>query len=223
MKLFTKKRIVLFLLFIFLLICFLILSTGENNFTKLAVVSENVIDISDMNNAASVELSDHISVVTFLGNNPSELEAGLLNINEKVYKKFIDYKQFQFVSIYPEGKGEEVEIIKDKLAAFTDLKHWKFIELKENEIQTLYNSFQTTKELQNSSIPEAYLIDKTLNLRGRINDEDTVDGMLFGYNLNSISELNGKMKDDISVLFYEYYAAFKVKNKNKAERKEVGI
>ena len=31
------------------------------------------------------------------------------------------------------------------------------------------------------------------------------------------------MKDDVLVLFYEYYAAFKDKNKNKADRKEVGL
>ena len=49
------------------------------------------------------------------------------------------------------------------------------------------------------------------------------DGRLEGYNLNSVSELKSKMKDDINVLFYEYYAAFKNRNKNKADRKEVGL
>ena len=32
-----------------------------------------------------------------------------------------------------------------------------------------------------------------------------------------------KLKDDVKVLYYEYYAAFKEKNKNKADRKEVGL
>lgn len=223
MKLFTKKRIVLFLLFIFPLICFLILSTGENNFTKLPVVTENVLDIADVNNEVDAEFINHITVLTFLGNDPAALEAGLLNLNEKVYKKFIDYKQFQFISVYPEGKSQEVTTIKEKLAAFTDLKQWKFVSLKEDAIHLLYQGLGTPSELTNLSSTKAFLIDKTLNLRGRNTDEDATDGMLFGYNLNSISELNGKMKDDISVLFYEYYAAFKVKNKNKAQRKEVGL
>ena len=48
MKFFTKKRVVLFLLFIFPLICFLLLSLGENNFTKLPVVKENLIDIAEI-------------------------------------------------------------------------------------------------------------------------------------------------------------------------------
>jgi hypothetical protein len=41
--------------------------------------------------------------------------------------------------------------------------------------------------------------------------------------MNSVSELNAKLKDDVKVLYYEYYAAFKEKNKNKADRKEVGL
>ena len=44
----SKKRVVLFLLFIFPLICFLLLSTGQNNFTKLPVVTKNILDISSI-------------------------------------------------------------------------------------------------------------------------------------------------------------------------------
>jgi hypothetical protein len=66
-------------------------------------------------------------------------------------------------------------------------------------------------------------VDRKGNLRGRINDKDSKEGTLFGYNIESVSELNSKMKDDVLVLFYEYYAAFKDKNKNKADRKEVGL
>ena len=61
-----------------------------------------------------------------------------------------------------------------------------------------------------------------MNLRGRLKDDKT-DKKLYGYSLNSVSELNGKLKDDLKVLYYEYYAAFKEKNKNKANRKEVGL
>ena len=40
---------------------------------------------------------------------------------------------------------------------------------------------------------------------------------MYGYNIESVAELNDKMEDDIKVLLYEYRAAFK--NKNKAVRK----
>ena len=61
----TKKRVVLFLLFIFPLICFLILSTGTNNFTKLPLATANVVDISTIDTTKTFK--DNISVVCFLG------------------------------------------------------------------------------------------------------------------------------------------------------------
>ena len=90
-------------------------------------------------------------------------------------------------------------------------------------INTFFNSLSVKDSLENLGISKAFIIDKNLNLRGRINDKDFTDGRLEGYNLNSVSELKSKMKDDINVLFYEYYAAFKKRNKNKADRKEVGL
>ena len=65
MKFITKKRIVLFLLFIFPLMCFLILSTGKNNFTKLPVVTENIIDVSEIDATKRVQLKDNVSIVCF--------------------------------------------------------------------------------------------------------------------------------------------------------------
>ena len=63
--------------------------------------------------------------------------------------------------------------------------------------------------------------DKDLKLRGRNDDEDMPNGLLYGYDMNSVSELNNKMEDDIKVLLYEYRAAFK--DKKKADRKKVEL
>ena len=62
-----------------------------------------------------------------------------------------------------------------------------------------------------------FLLDKELNLRGRDQEGDDENQIMFGYNIESVAELNNKMEDDIKVLLYEYRAAFK--NKNKADRK----
>ena len=62
-----------------------------------------------------------------------------------------------------------------------------------------------------------YLLDKELNLRGRDQQGDDENQIMYGYNIESVAELNNKMEDDIKVLLYEYRAAFK--NKNKADRK----
>ena len=97
----TKKRVVLFLLFIFPLICFLILSTGINNFTKLPIAIKRVVDISTLDSTKTFK--DKISIVCFLGNDLKDHKGGFFNLNEKIYKKFIEYNKFQIVAIYPKG------------------------------------------------------------------------------------------------------------------------
>ena len=67
------------------------------------------------------------------------------------------------------------------------------------------------------------MVDKNGDLRGRADDKENKKRKTHGYNMNSVADLNKIMKDDVLVLFYEYYAAFKEKNKNKADRKEVGL
>ncbi|UAM96992.1 hypothetical protein K8354_11735 [Polaribacter litorisediminis] len=222
MNIFTKKRVVLFLLFIFPLICFLILSTGENNFKKLPIVTENIIDISEIDASNSAELKDHVSIVCFLGEDVNTNKTGLLNLNEKIYKKFLDYKKFQILAIYPTGSQRQVEQLKEEIGTFTDMQKWVFVASSPEEIEAFYKAFSVNESLVNLSSTKAFLVDKAVNLRGRLNDEDTKDGKLYGYNMNSVAELNSKLQDDVKVLFYEYYAAFKVRNKNKADRKEVG-
>lgn len=222
MKIFTKKRVVLFLLFIFPLICFLILSTGENNFKKLPIVTENIIDISEIDASNSAELKDHVSIVCFLGQDVNTNKTGLLNLNEKIYKKFLEYKKFQILAIYPKGSERQVEQLKQEIGAFTDMQKWVFVASSPEEIEAFYQAFSVNESLVNLSSTKAFLVDKAVNLRGRLNDEDIKDGKLYGYNMNSVAELNSKLQDDVKVLFYEYYAAFKVRNKNKADRKEVG-
>ena len=218
----TKKRVVLFLLFIFPLICFLILSTGTNNFNKIPVVTEDVVDVSTLDSLQTFK--DHISIVCFLGNDIQAEKGGFFNLNEKIYKKFIEYKKFQMIAIYPKGKEEEAKQIKKEISAFTDMVKWNFVAGSKEEIVNLHTSFKANEPLSNLYTSGVFLVDKNGNLRGRLTDEDSsLDRKLIGYNMNSVSELNGKLKDDVLVLFYEYYAAFKEKNTNKADRKEVGL
>jgi hypothetical protein len=223
MKFLTKKRIVLFLLFIFPLICFLILSTGKNNFTKLPVLSKNVIEISEIDSTKSTTLKNNVSVLCFIGEDVSGSKSKLLNLNEKIYKKFIDFKQFQIIAIYPTEKEIAVTELKNQISAFTDMKNWIFIPVEKELISLFYNSLSVNEPLQKYGSSNAFIIDKDGYLRGRTDDKDAIDGKLYGYNMNAVAVLKDKLKDDINVLYYEYYAAFKDKNKNKADRKEVGL
>ena len=199
------------------------LSLGENNFTKLPIVTERIIDVSEIDATNKVQLKDFVSIVVFLGNDVQANKSGLFNFNEKVYKKFTDYKKFQVLAIYPKGQEVEAEKLKQEIGAFTDMQKWVFLSSSKEEIEGFYTSFAYNEPLINLSSSKAFLIDKKVNLRGRIKDAGSKDGMLYGYNMNSVAVLNGKLKDDVKVLYYEYYAAFKDRNKNKADRKEVGL
>ena len=62
--------------------------------------------------------------------------------------------------------------------------------------------------------PYVFIIDKERNLRGRKEDED--EGTKYGFNTNSVAELNNKMEDDVKIILAEYRLALK---KNNAQRK----
>ena len=221
MKFLTKKRVVLFLLFIFPLICFLILSTGENNFKKLPVLNEEVYNLDEVIKKPLLE--NKVSVICFLGDDIDAQKSGIFNLNEKIYKKFIEYNDFQIVAIYPQENESKVLELKEDLGKFTDMQKWKLLPLPKDEITNFYNSLSVKDDLKDFGLSKAFILDKNMFLRGRTNDKDFADGRLEAYNLNSVAELKDKLKDDINVLFYEYYAAFKQRNKNKADRKEVGL
>ncbi len=211
----TKKRFVLIALFVFPLLFFLILSTGINNFKKLPTLT-NTVSLHVLED--SISLSDHVTVLCFLGNDVTTKKGGFFNLNQKIYKEFYGYRPFQIIAIHPKSSGDEVDKLKSDLSAFTDMSKWNFISMNRDAILTLYKNLKTNKILDSSLYSnQVYLLDKELNLRGRDNDGEEKNEIMYGYNIESVAELNNKMEDDIKVLLYEYRAAFK--NKNKADRK----
>lgn len=211
----NKKRIVLFLLFILPLFLYLFLSSGINNFAKLPVLTNNLVDVSLIDATKSTTLKSKISIVCFLGDDIEKAKGGLFNLNQKIYKPFYGFKDFQIIALYPQEKETEVSKLKEEIAAFTDMVKWKFIPSSTAEINAFFESFKTNITLQNGYSAKAFLIDKEIALRGREDDEDIKDGKLFGYDMNSVAELNNKMKDDVKVVLAEYRLALK---KNNADR-----
>ena len=211
----TKKRFVLIALFVFPLLFFLILSTGINNFKKLPTLTKSV-SLQALKD--SVSLTDHVTVLCFLGNDVATKKGGFFNLNQKIYKEFYGYRPFQIIAVYPKPSENDVEKLKSDLSAFTDMTKWNFLAMNKETIQSLHKNLKTEKKLDSSLYSNrVYLLDKELNLRGRDKDGDDENEIMFGYNIESVAELNNKMEDDIKVLLYEYRAAFK--NKNKADRK----
>jgi len=211
----TKKRFVLIALFVFPLLFFLILSTGINNFKKLPTLT-SAVSIHVLED--SISLTDHVTVLCFLGNDVATKKGGFFNLNQKIYKEFYGYRPFQIIAVYPKSSENDVDKLKSDLSAFTDMSKWNFISINRDTILTLYKNLKTNKMLDSSLYSnQVYLLDKELNLRGRDNDGEEKNEIMYGYNIESVAELNNKMEDDIKVLLYEYRAAFK--NKNKADRK----
>ena len=93
----------------------------------------------------------------------------------------------------------------------TNLIKWKFIFGNSEEINNLFNSLNTPFNLSNSdSTPIVFIIDKEKNLRGRDDDDQ---GILFGFNAQSVAEINNKMVDDVKVILAEYRRALKKYNR----------
>ena len=136
----TKKRFVLIALFVFPLLFFLILSTGINNFKKLPTLTNTVsLDVLE----DSISLTDHVTVLCFLGNDVATKKGGFFNLNQKIYKEFYGYRPFQIIAVYPKSSENEVEKLKSDLSAFTDMTKWNFLAMNKETIQKLHKNLKT--------------------------------------------------------------------------------
>jgi hypothetical protein len=211
-----KKHFVLFILFIFPIVIYLFFASGKNNFALLPVLTKEVNEIQQWTTLSgeSVQFKDRITVLGFWGANLSNKKGDALNLNQKIYKRFYQFQDFQFVMVLRNGQQIQVEMLKEELKSGvgTDLVKWRFIFGTDEQIGTLFESLKTPLELTSEkSLPYVFIIDKEGNLRGRDDDEDV--GTLFGFNAQSVAEINNKMVDDIKVILAEYRRAWKKYNK----------
>ena len=213
----TKKYFVLCILFIFPIVIYLFFASGKNNFALLPVLTENVNEIKNFKTLSGekIQLEDKISILGFWGEDLSEKKGDALNLNQKINKRFYQFNDFQFVMVLENGQEDQVNILKEDLqeGVGTDLVKWRFLFGSPDEIQDLFDSLRTNLNLsQGKSSPYVFIIDKEVNLRGRDDDEDV--GTLYGFNSQSVAEINNKMVDDVKVILAEYRRAWKKYNHN---------
>jgi len=209
-----KKYIVLTILFVLPLVAYLFFASGVNNFAKLPILKQNVLSISDY---SKVDFNQKISILFFLGSNIEDRQGDALNMNQKIYKRFYDFEDFQFVVICPLESEQLADDLKNKLemGTDTDMKKWNFVFLDYNVIEEVFNSLNTNTDLdQYSGSPYVYIVDKNRSLRGRNDD----DGIKFGYDSRSVADINNFMVDDVKVILAEYRLALK---KNGITRKDL--
>ena len=209
-----KKIFVLVTLFVLPIIVYLFFLSGTTNFGKLAILTKNIGEVPPLNDA--IELKDKITILGFLGSDINSKRSNALNLNQKIYKRFYEFNDFQFVMIVPNGVEAEVADLKKELGELADTKKWNFVHSKEEEIQGFYDNLKTDISLDdNKATPYVFIIDKDLSLRGRNDDED--EQTKYGFNSTSVSELNNKMVDDVKIILAEYRLALK---KNNARREK---
>lgn len=209
-----KRNITLGVLFFLPVMFLLMLYPSTHNYNPLEIVNTNVEELHQFSayNNNSVQLKDKITVLTFLGSNPNENMIATLNLKELVYDKFKGFKNFQIVAVLPYQAKDKIEVIKNNLSAYEELKHWHYVFGDETHIKQLFSSLESAIQLDNNlASPSVFIIDKDLNQRGRIDDREKNEiannlepYSKVEYNCLEVAQIKNKMSEDMRILFTEY-------------------
>jgi len=202
----VKKYIVLTVLFVLPLVVYLFFASGVNHFAKLPVRSNTVVELSTY---TEIHFKDRITILGFLGTDVATKKGNALNLNQKIYKRFKDFKDFQFVMLQPQGTEEACRNLAAELSGSTgtDLSGWNFAYVADVQLEHLYTSLNLPYELdQTMSTPYVFIIDKNGDLRGRDDNE------FLGYDARSVADINNNMVDDVKVILAEYRLSLKKYN-----------
>ncbi len=207
-----KKTFVLIVLFVLPIVAYLFFASGVNNFGKLPILTE---EINELNFGDSdVKFDQKITVLGFLGNQIENKKGNAFNLNQKIYKRFHEFHDFQFVMVMPKGTEEKVDELKAELSNLADVSKWKFVFAEDEQIKGLFASLKTDTQLDSDlGTSYVFVIDKERKLRGRTDDED--EGTKYGFDTNSVADLNNKMEDDVKIILAEYRLALKKNNANR--------
>lgn len=213
------KKIVLIILFILPLVVYMFFATGVNKFAKLPIITPKVNELSNWNSLSNheVKLENKITILGFLGDDVLTEKGNLFNLNQKIYNKNKEFKDFQIVMIAPQGTQNDIKSIINELGSISDLSGWNFVFTSHNSISEFYKSLKLTENLNPAiGTSNVYIIDKDLNLRGRKGkDLKGEDEYKEGYNTISAADLHNNMSDDVKVILAEYRLALKRNNKRK--------
>lgn len=208
-----RKYFVLTILFVLPLVVYLFFASGINHFAKLPVLTKNIKDISDI---STESLKDKITVLGFFGKNIEERYGDAGNLNQEIYKRFNEFKDFQFLMIQPKGTEDLFKELLQEMNRLTEtnFQNWKFVSLSDEDLISVFNSLETDINLDsNLGTSYVFIVDRNGNLRGR----DDKEGVKFGYDSRFVADINNNMVDDVKVILAEYRMALKKNNIYKDE------
>ncbi|MBQ0907228.1 hypothetical protein KBJ98_00770 [Flavobacterium sp. F-328] len=211
-----KKNIVLFVLFILPIVAYLFFASGVNGYTKLPTITPNTADFGKWEtlDGKPITLTGKVTILGFSGFELLKNRGNLFNLNQKIYQRYHEFKDVQFVVLCPKGTEQDAKKVITALGAFTDVAQWRFVFATPEEISKYYAQLNLVEKLDDKfGTPKVYIVDKKRNLRGRKLVKDEMEG----YNTFHPAELSNEMLDDFKVILYEYRAA--LKKNNNASRK----
>ncbi len=208
-----KKTFVLVVLFVFPLVAYLFFASGVNNFGKLPTLTENIPELEEFD--GGVRLEGKITILGFLGSEIDMKKGNAFNLNQKIYKRFKDFNDFQIVMVTPKGYDTQAEALKKELGKLSEADKWNFAYGTDDQIEAFFKTLGTEMKLdENLGTSYVFIVDKERNLRGRNDDED--EGVKYGFNTTSVADLNNKMEDDVKIILAEYRLALKKNNANRS-------
>ena len=191
-------------------------ASGVNSYTKLPIITPKTADFGNWKSLSGnkVSLDGKVTILGFGGTELLKNRGNLYNLNQKVYQRYHEFKDLQFVYLCPIGTEKDAERVLKALGTYTEVAQWQFVFASPTEIDAYYKQLQLVGDLDsNLGTSMIYILDKERNLRGRKDNKDYKEG----YDTFHPSELSNEMLDDFKVILYEYRAALK-KNHN-ASRK----
>ncbi len=221
-----KKNFVLFFLFIFPIVAYLFFASGVNSFTRLPIITKSIPEFKNWktSNNETIKLSNKITILGFTGTDINAKNGNFFNLNQKIYDKYSEFKDFQVVFIAPIGTEIKTEEFISKIKKISDISRWHYIFASPDEIKKFHEALNLNQKLDdNLGTSNVFIIDKARNLRGRKGKVKKGNAEYReGYSTTLVSELHNEMTDDVKIILAEYRLALKqnnIYNKNKSELK----
>ena len=159
------KKIVLIILFILPLVVYMFFATGVNKFVNLPILTRNIQELPDWKslNNEKIQLKEKITILGFLGDDVLLEKGNLFNLNQKIYNKNKEFKDFQIVMIAPNGSDKDIKSIINELGTISDLSGWNFVFSSHDSIVNFHKQLKLQEELNPAKgTSNVYIIDKDL-------------------------------------------------------------
>lgn len=216
-----KKNLVLFILFILPIVAYLFFASGVNSFITLPTITPTIPNVDAQwksLNGEKVSLDKKITILGFAGEDILANSGNFFTLNQKIYNKYREFKDFQFVFIAPLGTEDQAQRLLKELGKISDVSGYHFVFTTPEAIKSYHANLKLLGKLDTkSATPYVYIVDKKRNLRGRKGkSEKGKPEYKEGYNTTSAADLHNDMMDDVKIILAEYRLALK---RNGADRK----